>query len=73
MCVHTRVCVCVCVLQEDDYEWGSSSILDALPSIPSQQRRLATAAMRWRKTLQDTDGKEVHTLLVHTCKTCTHI
>lgn len=40
------------VFQEDDYEWGSSSILDALPSITSQQRRLALAAMRWRKTLQ---------------------
>uniref|UniRef100_A0A8C9XRR4 DNA topoisomerase II binding protein 1 n=1 Tax=Sander lucioperca TaxID=283035 RepID=A0A8C9XRR4_SANLU len=39
-------------IQEDEYEWGSSSILDALPSITSQQRRLALAAMRWRKTLQ---------------------
>ncbi|XP_015251316.1 PREDICTED: DNA topoisomerase 2-binding protein 1 [Cyprinodon variegatus] len=39
-------------IQEDDYEWGSSSILDALPSITSQQRRLALAAMRWRKALQ---------------------
>ncbi|XP_053198705.1 DNA topoisomerase 2-binding protein 1 [Scomber japonicus] len=39
-------------IQEDEYEWGSSSILDALPSITSQQRRLASAAMRWRKTLQ---------------------
>ncbi|XP_056220906.1 DNA topoisomerase 2-binding protein 1 [Seriola aureovittata] len=39
-------------IQEDEYEWGSSSILDALPSITSQQRRLALAAMRWRKALQ---------------------
>ncbi|CAK6967478.1 DNA topoisomerase 2-binding protein 1 [Scomber scombrus] len=39
-------------IQEDEYEWGSSSILDALPSITSQQRRLASAAMRWRKALQ---------------------
>ncbi|XP_054479173.1 DNA topoisomerase 2-binding protein 1 [Anoplopoma fimbria] len=39
-------------IQEDEYEWGSSSILDALPSITSQQRRLALAAMRWRKNLQ---------------------
>lgn len=39
-------------IPEDEYEWGSSSILDALPSITSQQRRLASAAMRWRKTLQ---------------------
>ncbi|KAM8823171.1 DNA topoisomerase 2-binding protein 1 [Spinachia spinachia] len=39
-------------IQEDEYEWGSSCILDALPSITSQQRRLALAAMRWRKSLQ---------------------
>ncbi|XP_038156560.1 DNA topoisomerase 2-binding protein 1-like [Cyprinodon tularosa] len=39
-------------MQEDDYEWGSSSILDALPSFTSQQRRLVLAAMRWRKALQ---------------------
>ncbi|KAM6900354.1 DNA topoisomerase 2-binding protein 1 [Xenentodon cancila] len=39
-------------VQEDEYEWGSSTILDALPSITSQQRRLALAAMRWRKALQ---------------------
>lgn len=40
------------VFQEEEYEWGSSCILDALPSITSQQRRLALAGMRWRKTLQ---------------------
>ncbi|XP_029001547.1 DNA topoisomerase 2-binding protein 1 isoform X2 [Betta splendens] len=39
-------------IQEDQYEWGCSSILDALPSITTQQRRLASAAMRWRKALQ---------------------
>nr|XP_023688570.1 DNA topoisomerase 2-binding protein 1 [Paramormyrops kingsleyae] len=39
-------------IEEEQYEWGSSSILDALPTITSQQRRLALAAMRWRKTLQ---------------------
>ncbi|KAF6720545.1 DNA topoisomerase 2-binding protein 1-A [Oryzias melastigma] len=39
-------------IQEEDFEWGSSSILDALPSITSQQRKLASAAMRWRKALQ---------------------
>ncbi|XP_061130917.1 DNA topoisomerase 2-binding protein 1-A-like [Syngnathus typhle] len=39
-------------IPEEDYEWGSSSILDALPSISSQQRRLALAAMRWRKVLR---------------------
>ncbi|XP_070784264.1 DNA topoisomerase 2-binding protein 1 [Enoplosus armatus] len=45
-------------IQEDEYEWGSSSILDALPSITSQQRRLASAAMRWRKTLQGRSEQE---------------
>ncbi|XP_034562035.1 DNA topoisomerase 2-binding protein 1 [Notolabrus celidotus] len=44
--------------QEDEYEWGSSSILDALPSITSQQRRLALAAMRWRKALQGRSEQE---------------
>uniref|UniRef100_A0AAY5F621 BRCT domain-containing protein n=1 Tax=Electrophorus electricus TaxID=8005 RepID=A0AAY5F621_ELEEL len=39
-------------IPEDDYEWGSRSILDALPSITSQQKRLALAALRWRKALQ---------------------
>ncbi|XP_075403025.1 DNA topoisomerase 2-binding protein 1 [Tenrec ecaudatus] len=37
---------------EEDYEWGSSSILDALPAINGQQRKLALAAMRWRRTIQ---------------------
>ncbi|XP_044108272.1 DNA topoisomerase 2-binding protein 1 isoform X2 [Neovison vison] len=37
---------------EEDYEWGSSSILDVLTGINVQQRRLALAAMRWRKKLQ---------------------
>ncbi|XP_051538717.1 DNA topoisomerase 2-binding protein 1-A-like isoform X2 [Myxocyprinus asiaticus] len=45
-------------IQEEQYEWGSSSILDALPSINSQQKRLALAAMRWRKTLQGCINKE---------------
>uniref|UniRef100_A0A667ZXH6 DNA topoisomerase II binding protein 1 n=1 Tax=Myripristis murdjan TaxID=586833 RepID=A0A667ZXH6_9TELE len=45
-------------IQEDDYEWGSSSILDALPSITAQQKRLALAAMRWRKTLQGRSEQE---------------
>ncbi|XP_056595017.1 DNA topoisomerase 2-binding protein 1 isoform X2 [Triplophysa dalaica] len=43
---------------EEQYEWGSSSILDALSSINSQQKRLALAAMRWRKTLQGCTHKE---------------
>ncbi|XP_074549770.1 DNA topoisomerase 2-binding protein 1 [Halichoeres trimaculatus] len=45
-------------IQEDEYEWGSSSILDALPSITSQQKRLALAAMRWRKALQGRSKEE---------------
>lgn len=53
------LCVCVRLFQEDDYEWGSQSILDALSSINSQQKRLALAAMRWRKTLQGRTDKEV--------------
>ncbi|XP_075068548.1 DNA topoisomerase 2-binding protein 1 [Mixophyes fleayi] len=39
-------------IQEDDYEWGSSSILNAVSSISMQQQMLAEAAMRWRKKLQ---------------------
>uniref|UniRef100_A0A8C7PVR1 DNA topoisomerase II binding protein 1 n=1 Tax=Oncorhynchus mykiss TaxID=8022 RepID=A0A8C7PVR1_ONCMY len=45
-------------IQEDAYEWGSSSILDALPSISSHQKRLALAAMRWRRNLQDQNNLE---------------
>uniref|UniRef100_A0A4W4ESJ0 BRCT domain-containing protein n=1 Tax=Electrophorus electricus TaxID=8005 RepID=A0A4W4ESJ0_ELEEL len=45
-------------IPEDDYEWGSRSILDALPSITSQQKRLALAALRWRKALQGHADKE---------------
>lgn len=37
---------------EEDYEWGSSSILDVLTGINEQQRKLALAAMRWRKKLE---------------------
>ncbi|XP_074051938.1 DNA topoisomerase 2-binding protein 1 isoform X2 [Macrotis lagotis] len=39
-------------IQEEEYEWGSSSILDALTGINVQQRKLALAAMRWRKRIQ---------------------
>ncbi|MBZ3876315.1 DNA topoisomerase 2-binding protein 1 [Sciurus carolinensis] len=39
-------------VQEEDYEWGSNSILDVLTGISVQQRRLALAAMRWRKKIQ---------------------
>ncbi|XP_055425635.1 DNA topoisomerase 2-binding protein 1 isoform X5 [Bubalus kerabau] len=39
-------------MSEEDYEWGSSSILDVLTGINVQQRKLALAAMRWRKKIQ---------------------
>ncbi|XP_005406872.1 PREDICTED: DNA topoisomerase 2-binding protein 1 isoform X2 [Chinchilla lanigera] len=39
-------------VQEEDYEWGSSSILEVLTGISVQQQKLALAAMRWRKKLQ---------------------
>ncbi|XP_003342122.1 DNA topoisomerase 2-binding protein 1 isoform X1 [Monodelphis domestica] len=39
-------------VQEEEYEWGSNSILDALTGITVQQRKLALAAMRWRKRIQ---------------------
>ncbi|XP_067856042.1 DNA topoisomerase 2-binding protein 1 [Heptranchias perlo] len=38
-------------IQEENYEWGSSFILDVLPGISVQQKKLAVAAMRWRKKL----------------------
>ncbi|XP_058513210.1 DNA topoisomerase 2-binding protein 1 [Ochotona princeps] len=41
-----------CFVQEEDYEWGSSSILDVLSGITEQQQKLAIAAMRWRKQIQ---------------------
>ncbi|XP_030062412.1 DNA topoisomerase 2-binding protein 1 isoform X2 [Microcaecilia unicolor] len=39
-------------VQEEDYEWGSNSILNVLTGINAQQKKLAVAAMRWRKKLQ---------------------
>ncbi|XP_042331627.1 DNA topoisomerase 2-binding protein 1 isoform X2 [Sceloporus undulatus] len=41
-----------CFVEEEDYEWGSNSILSVLPGINVVQRKLAVAAMRWRKTIQ---------------------
>ncbi|XP_036917156.1 DNA topoisomerase 2-binding protein 1 isoform X3 [Sturnira hondurensis] len=41
-------------VSEEDYEWGSGSILDALTGISVQQRQLARAALRWRKRIQQT-------------------
>ncbi|XP_069504813.1 DNA topoisomerase 2-binding protein 1 isoform X2 [Ambystoma mexicanum] len=48
-------------VQEEDYEWGSSSILVALPGINLQQRKLAISAMRWRKKLQKTNHESSET------------
>ncbi|XP_069814444.1 DNA topoisomerase 2-binding protein 1 isoform X2 [Dendropsophus ebraccatus] len=39
-------------IKEDDYEWGSTSVLNAVSGINPQQRMLAEAAMRWRRKLQ---------------------
>ncbi|KAM6223874.1 DNA topoisomerase 2-binding protein 1 [Rhynchocyon petersi] len=41
---------------EEDYEWGNSSILDALPAVSEQQEKLALAAIRWRKKIQQKQG-----------------
>ncbi|XP_068604125.1 DNA topoisomerase 2-binding protein 1 [Brachionichthys hirsutus] len=50
---YLEACRPVCrFLPEEEFEWGSGSILDALPSITTQQRRLALAAIRWRTSLQ---------------------
>ncbi|XP_027604368.2 DNA topoisomerase 2-binding protein 1 [Pipra filicauda] len=40
-----------CFVQEEDYEWGSNSILNVLPAININQKKLALAAMRWRKRI----------------------
>ncbi|NXW60887.1 TOPB1 protein, partial [Eurystomus gularis] len=40
-----------CFVQAQDYEWGSSSILNVLTGINVNQRKLALAAMRWRKKI----------------------
>lgn len=39
-------------IKEEDYEWGSTSVLNAVSGINPQQRMLAEAAMRWRRKLQ---------------------
>ncbi|NXY82680.1 TOPB1 protein, partial [Alcedo cyanopectus] len=40
-----------CFVQAQGYEWGSSSILNVLPGINVNQKKLALAAMRWRKKI----------------------
>ncbi|XP_007421791.1 DNA topoisomerase 2-binding protein 1 isoform X1 [Python bivittatus] len=39
-------------VEEEDYEWGSNSILSVLTGISVVQKKLAVAARRWRKTIQ---------------------
>ncbi|XP_077772515.1 DNA topoisomerase 2-binding protein 1 isoform X1 [Podarcis muralis] len=39
-------------LPEEDFEWGSNSILSAASEITESQKNLAVAAMRWRKIIQ---------------------
>ncbi|XP_052043452.1 DNA topoisomerase 2-binding protein 1 isoform X2 [Apodemus sylvaticus] len=46
-------------VQEEDYEWGSSSILDALTDVTEHQQKLALAAMRWRKRIQQSQESGV--------------
>lgn len=41
-----------CFVQEEDYEWGSNSVLNVLSGINVNQKKLALAAMRWRKRIQ---------------------
>ncbi|XP_014733913.1 PREDICTED: DNA topoisomerase 2-binding protein 1 isoform X1 [Sturnus vulgaris] len=40
-----------CFVQEEDYEWGSNSVLNVLSGINVNQKKLALAAMRWRKKI----------------------
>ncbi|NWJ01890.1 TOPB1 protein, partial [Crypturellus undulatus] len=40
-----------CFVQAQDYEWGSNSILNVLSGINVNQKKLALAAMRWRKKI----------------------
>uniref|UniRef100_A0A8D2QPS5 DNA topoisomerase II binding protein 1 n=1 Tax=Zosterops lateralis melanops TaxID=1220523 RepID=A0A8D2QPS5_ZOSLA len=40
-----------CFVQEEDYEWGSKSVLNVLSGINVNQKKLALAAMRWRKKI----------------------
>lgn len=52
------------LFQEEDYEWGSKSVLNVLSGINVNQKKLALAAMRWRKKIhkgrQETGIVEVH-------------
>ncbi|NXR79258.1 TOPB1 protein, partial [Pycnonotus jocosus] len=40
-----------CFVQAQDYEWGSKSVLNVLSGINVNQKKLAVAAMRWRKKI----------------------
>lgn len=52
------------LFQEEDYEWGSNSVLNVLSGINVNQKKLALAAMRWRKRIhkgsQETGIVEVY-------------
>ncbi|XP_060104882.1 DNA topoisomerase 2-binding protein 1 [Heteronotia binoei] len=39
-------------VEEEDYEWGSNTILGVISGISIYQKKLAVAAMRWRKAIQ---------------------
>ncbi|KAM6422581.1 LOW QUALITY PROTEIN: DNA topoisomerase 2-binding protein 1 [Rhynochetos jubatus] len=46
-----QACDLITEKSEEDYEWGSNSILNVLPGINVNQKKLALAAMRWRKKI----------------------
>ncbi|XP_048367184.1 DNA topoisomerase 2-binding protein 1 isoform X2 [Sphaerodactylus townsendi] len=39
-------------VEEEDYEWGSNTVLSVIPRMSVIQKKLAVAAMRWRKAIQ---------------------
>ncbi|XP_054847595.1 DNA topoisomerase 2-binding protein 1 isoform X2 [Eublepharis macularius] len=39
-------------VEEEDYEWGNNTILSVIPGMSIIQKKLAVAAMRWRKAIQ---------------------
>lgn len=53
------------LFQEEDYEWGSKSVLNVLSGINVNQKKLALAAMRWRKKIHK--GTQ-ETGIVEVCK-----
>nr|XP_056713980.1 DNA topoisomerase 2-binding protein 1 [Euleptes europaea] len=39
-------------VEEEDYEWGSNTVLSVIPGMSIIQKKLAVATMRWRKAIQ---------------------